>query len=62
MRAPTVFMLVIVVPIPRSASWSGTRTTLMSKYFSISMSPPASPATGLPRKTCVYLFVSDGSE
>src|SRR6202035_1672681 len=57
-RAPTVSMLVIVVPIPRSASWTGTRTTLMSKYFSISVSPVASPAaaTGLARKTCVYLF------
>ena len=62
--APTVSMLVMVVPIPLSACPTGIKTTLMSKYFSISVSPRAGPAamTGEARNTWVYLLVSDGSE
>jgi hypothetical protein len=62
--APTVSMPLIVFPIELNAVASGSSMTLMSKYFSISVSSAGGPTrtTGCARKRWVYLFVSDGSE
>jgi len=54
-NAPSVSSPWIVRPSAESASSSGISTTLMSKYFSISVSSCAGPAstTGVARKKCV---------
>jgi len=59
---PTVSMLVMMSPTARNVSSTEDRTTLMSKHFSISVSPRPGPEamTGAARKTWVYMFVSDG--
>jgi hypothetical protein len=62
--APTVSMLVIVVPIARSASAAGMRATLVSKHFSISVSLREVPAgtTGVTRQFVPGLRDADGHQ
>lgn len=57
-------MLVMAVSTPRIASATGMRTTLMSKYRSISVSllGPGQGHGGVARRTWAYLLVSDVDE